>query len=62
MTVFDYFDLAYKLLTGLTILLHVIAPLTTKWTGDDRLAQFLLKLQSQFNSRALLPEPPQDKE
>jgi hypothetical protein len=54
-SVFDYFNIAYSVLTGVTILVHAIAPLTTRWTGDDKLARFLVKLQSQFNSRALLP-------
>ena len=53
---FEYLNLAYILLTGVTILVHAIAPLTTKWTGDDKLARFLVKFQAQFNSRALLPK------
>lgn len=56
MSFFDYLNVAYCLLTGLTIVVHAVAPLTTKWTGDDKLARFLVKFQAQFNSRALLPE------
>ena len=53
---FEYLNLAYILLTGVTILVHAIAPLTTQWTGDDKLARLLVKFQARLTSRALLPK------
>lgn len=58
---FNYLSLAYNILTGVVILLHVLAPLT-KWKGDDRLGQFLSRLQGTFNRAALNPAGGTDKE
>jgi hypothetical protein len=60
MTFFEYANLAYNILTALVILLHVVAPLT-KWAGDDRLGQFLGRLQGMFN-QAAMAAPGQEKE